>query len=36
MEALGDEYKDYGMVLAGSLGHPIEPRRITGSFVKLI
>ena len=36
MEALGDEYQDYDLVLAGPLGLPTEASTLTDEFRKLI
>lgn len=36
IDALGDEYKDFNLVIAGPLGMPVEARRINGAFDKLI
>ena len=36
IDALGDEYKDFNLVIAGPLGMPVEARRINGVFDKLI
>ena len=36
IEALGDEYKDFGLVIASPLGMPMENTRINDSFRKLI
>ena len=35
-DALGSEYRDYNLVLAGPLGFPIENSTIEGAFSKLI
>ena len=35
-EALGDDYQDYNLVMAGSLGMPTEARTITSAFQRLI
>ena len=36
IEALGDEYKDFNLVIAGPLGMPVEGSRINDAFGKLI
>ena len=36
IDALGDEYRDFGLVIAGPLGMPIESTRINDSLRKLI
>lgn len=36
IDALGDEYRDFGLVMAGPLGMPIEAARINSAFRKLI
>ena len=36
MEALGSEYEDFDLVLAGPFGHPVESSRINGKFHDLI
>ena len=36
IDALGDEYKDFHLVITGLLGMPVEARRINGAFDKLI
>ena len=36
IDALGDEYKDFGLVIAGPLGMPIESTHINDAFRKLI
>lgn len=36
IDALGDEYKDFGLVIAGPLGMPIESTRINDAFRKMI
>ena len=36
IEALGDEYHDYDLVMAGPLGYPTEASTLTDSFRKLI
>ena len=36
IDALGDEYKDFGLVIAGPLGMPVEQTRINSAFRKLI
>ena len=35
-ESLGDEYKDYNLVVANALGTPVEHSRITAMFRELI
>ena len=35
-EALGSEYQDYNLVMAGTIGLPIEPATIKSSLNKLI
>ena len=36
IDALGDEYRDFGLVIAGPLGMPIESTRINDALRKLI
>ena len=36
IDALGDEYKDFGLVIAGPLGMPVEQTRINDAFHRLI
>ena len=36
MEALGNEYEDYNLVVAGPFGHPVESSRINEKFHALI
>ena len=36
MDALGDEYRDFNLVMAGPLGMPVESRRINAAFGRLI
>lgn len=36
IDALGDEYRDFNLVIAGPLGMPVEARRINNAFDKLI
>ena len=36
IEALGDEYKDFNLVIAGPLGMPVEGSRINDAFGRLI
>ena len=36
MEALGNEYEDYNLVIAGPFGHPVESSRINEKFHALI
>ena len=36
IDALGDEYKDFGLVIAGPLGMPVEQSRINNAFHTLI